>query len=580
MKSILKKVAVLLVVFVFSSISGVSTFSMLDQSNNNSFIEVFAEDDIRVTTADLNLRSGPGTEYSVIAVMPKGTRVTVLSVSGSWAKVIYGSKEGYAHTAYMTKVTTQTMVTTANLNMRTGPSTSYSVIRVIPNGAEVKVISTANGWARVIYAGSEGYASLSYLKTPSTVPSTGETIMVTTANLNMRTGPSTSYSIIRVIPNGAEVRVLSTANGWARVVYGGSEGYSSLSYLKLKDTLPSTGETIMVTTGNLNLRTGPSTSYSIIRVIPSGAEVKVLSTSSGWARVVYDGSQGYCSLSYLKLKSTEPPTSTDVRITTEELNLRSGPGVSYSIIAVMPAGAKVMVLSVSGDWAKVNYSGKIGYAHTGYLVKEGTVASSTVITKGLVNASSKQIALTFDAGWEYETTIPLLNMLDKQGVKATFFLRALWVRDHPDLAKEILKRGHSIQNHSLTHPHMKEMTEAEIRKEFTESTAIFKSVLGITPTLFRPPFGEYNSTVLKVAGEQGYKYTVMWSIDTIDWAESYSGETVDTNFIIDRVLNNATDKDIVLMHIAYIKTVDALPEMIQTLKDRGYTFKTVPQMVP
>ena len=577
MKGAFRKVAVLLVVFVFSSLTGVYMFNSSGRDiDKDRYIEVLAEDDIRVTTADLNLRSGPGTQYSVIAVMPKGTSVTVLSISGSWAKVIYGSKEGYAHTAYMTQVNTQTMVTTANLNMRTGPSTSYSIIRVIPNGAEVKVLSTSNGWARVVYGGSEGYASLSYLKPKSTLPSTGETVMVTTANLNMRTGPSTSYSIIRVIPNGAEVKVLSTSNGWARIVYGGSEGYASLSYLKPKDTLPSTGGTIMVTTANLNMRTGPSTSYSVIRVIPLGAEVKVLSTSSGWARVEYDGSVGYASLSYLRL----PAASTDIRITTEELNLRSGPGVSYSIIAVMPKGAKVTVLSVSGSWAKVNYQGKIGYAHTAYLVKEGTYASSTVITKGLVNASTKQIALTFDAGWEFETTFPLLNMLDQHGVKATFFLRALWVKDHPELAKEILKRGHSIQNHSLTHPHMREMTEAEIRKEFTDSTAIFKNVLGITPTLFRPPFGEYNDTVLKVAGEQGYKYTVMWSIDTIDWATTYNGVTIDAKYITDKVLDRATDKDIVLMHIAYMKTVDALPRMIQTLKDRGYTFKTVPQMVP
>lgn len=127
---------------------------------------------------------------------------------------------------------------------------------------------------------------------------------------------------------------------------------------------------------------------------------------------------------------------------------------------------------------------------------------------------------------------------------------------------------------------MREMTEAEIRKDFTDSTAIFKNVLGITPVLFRPPFGEYNDTVLKVAGEQGYKYTVMWSIDTIDWATTYNGVNIDAKYITDKVLDRATDKDIVLMHIAYMKTVDALPRMIQTLKDRGYTFKTVPQMVP
>ncbi len=509
MKNIFRKLSILLVVFVFSSISGISTFSLFGRNQiSNGSIEAFAADDVRETTAYLNLRSGPGSNYSIITVLPKGARVTVSSISGSWAKVRYESKEGYAHTAYMTKIVAETMVTTANLNMRTGPSTSYSVVMVIPNGSEVNI--------------------------------------------------------------------LSTSGGWAKVSYGGKEGYSSLSYLKLKTTLPSTGGTTMVTAGNLNMRTGPSISYAVIRVIPYAAEVKVISTNNGWARVVYGGSEGYSSLSYL----SERIQSSDVRITTEELNLRSGPGVSYSIITAMPGGSKVTVISISGNWAKVNYSGKTGYAHLGYLVKEGQVTSSTVVSKGIVNASTKQIALTFDAGWEYETVIPLLNMLDQYGVKATFFLRGYWVKDHQNLAKEIQKRGHSIQNHSLTHPHMKEMTEAEIRKEFAESTKIFKDVLGITPVLFRPPFGEYDNTVLKIAGEQGYKYTVMWSIDTIDWAASSGGVTIDSKYITDKVLNNATDKDIVLMHIAYMKTVDALPRMIQTLKDRGYTFKTVPQMLP
>lgn len=401
-------------------------------------------------------------------------------------------------------------------------------------------------------------------------------IRVTTANLNLRSGPGTSYSILAVIPKGTKVNVISVSGNWAKVTYSGKQGYASISYLTKVAT------NIMVTTANLNMRTGPATSYSIIRVIPNGAQVTVLSTSSGWAKVTYGGSTGYASLSYLKPAgtTTPPPTSADIRITTAELNLRSGPGTSYSIIAVMPSGAKVTVLSVSGSWAKVTYAGKTGYAHTAYLVKQGTYASSTVITKGLVTSSSKQIALTFDAGWEYATTIPLLNMLDRYGVKATFFLRAYWVRDNLALAKEILKRGHSIQNHSLTHPHMKTMTESEIRNEFVQSTKIFRDYLGITPNQFRPPFGEYDSRVLKIAGEQGYKYTVMWSIDTIDWAESSGGVTITKDYITNKVLNNVTDKDIVLMHIAYQKTVDALPRMIETLKSRGYTFKTVPQMAP
>lgn len=403
-----------------------------------------------------------------------------------------------------------------------------------------------------------------------------EDIRVTTANLNLRSGPGTSYSILAVIPQGAKVNVISVSGNWAKVTYSSRQGYVSISYLT------KAAADKMVTTANLNLRSGPGTSYSIIRVIPNGAQVTALSTASGWARVTYGGSTGYASLSYLKPVGTTspPPASTDIRITTEELNLRSGPGTNYSIIAVMPPGAKVTVLSISGSWARVTYAGKTGYAHTAYLVKQGVYASSTVITKGLLSSSSKQIALTFDAGWEHATTIPLLNMLDRYNVKATFYLRAYWVRDNTALAKEILKRGHSIQNHSLTHPHMKTMTESEIRYEFVQSAKIFKDYLGITPNQFRPPFGEYDSRVLKIAGELGYKYTVMWSIDTIDWAETSGGVAINKDYITNKVLNNVTDKDIVLMHIAYQKTVDALPRMIETLKSRGYTFKTVPQMVP
>lgn len=396
-----------------------------------------------------------------------------------------------------------------------------------------------------------------------------EDLRVTTATLNLRSGPGTNYSIISVMPKGATVNVLSVSGSWAKVTYNGLTGYAHTGYLT------SAASTTMYTTANLNMRTGPGTTYSVIRVIPKGAAVTVLSMSGGWARVSYSGSTGYSSTAYL----TSSVASSDIRITTEELNLRSGPGTSYSILAVMPKGSKVTVLSVSGSWARVIYNGKTGYAHTGYLIKEG-MAASIAISKGIVTSSSKQIALTFDAGWEYSTTLALLDMLDAYGVKATFFLRAYWVRDNQALAKEIQSRGHSIQNHSLTHPHMNDMTESQIRTEFTESTKIFQSILGITPTLFRPPFGEYNSTVLKVAGESGYKYTVLWSIDTIDWAESSGGVTITKDTIANKVINNVTDRDIVLMHIAFQKTVDALPKMIENLKSRGYVFKTVPQMVP
>ncbi|NLB20457.1 MAG: SH3 domain-containing protein [Clostridium sp.] len=461
-----------------------------------------------------------------------------------------------------------TRVTTANLNLRKGPGTSYSVLTVMKNGSTVEVLNVSGVWAKVVYNGITGYASTAYMKEFQSSK------MVTTANLNMRIGPSINDKIIRTLPRGTEVSVISTSNGWAKVNYSGSVGYCSLNYLRPVSTQPPATNITMKTTAHLNMRTGPSTNNPVIRVIPQGAEVLVTNRSGGWAKVAYNGSEGYCSLTYLT-DEIIPPVQSTAYYTTEELNLRNGPGVGYKIIAVMPYGSKVIAVPSTESWFKVTYEGKTGYAHKAYLTKNLVQGPSKVITKGIKNPSKKEIALTFDAGWEYKTTIPLLNMLDRYSVKATFFLRANWVKDHPDLARAIRDRGHSIQNHSLTHPHMKEMSRAAIESEFKESTAIFKNVLGLTPTLFRPPFGEYNDLVLDVAKESGYPYTIMWSIDTIDWAETIRGETVTTTFIYNRVLDNVSNQDIVLMHIAYQKTVDALPKMIETLKSRGYAFRTV-----
>lgn len=205
--------------------------------------------------------------------------------------------------------------------------------------------------------------------------------------------------------------------------------------------------------------------------------------------------------------------------------------------------------------------------------------SAKVVSSGISSSYSKQIALTFDAGWIYEPTVDLLNVLDEYNVKSTFFLRGYWVRDHKDLAKEIINRGHIIENHSLTHPHMREISEQEIREEIKETTRIIEDTTNRTPYLFRPPFGEYDDRVLKILGEEGYSYAVMWTIDTHDWAEEIRGNKVTIQYIIDRVLNSDSHKGIVLMHIGHQKTVEALPEVIEGLKSKGYTLTTANEML-
>lgn len=215
-----------------------------------------------------------------------------------------GRNYGNVDSSYMTVTASETKVTTANLNMRTGPGTSYSVILVIPNGSTVTVTEYSGVWAKVTYSGKTGYCHTSYLKDPTTSTET----RYTTANLNMRTGPGTNYSVILVIPNGASVQVISTANGWAKIIYNGKTGYASTAYLSTTGAVtpspsPSTSS-VYTTIVNLNLRSGPSTNYPVLLTIPQETVLVPLGTSNGWYKVSYGGKTGYVSGSYISVSDS------------------------------------------------------------------------------------------------------------------------------------------------------------------------------------------------------------------------------------------------------------------------------------
>ncbi len=206
--------------------------------------------------------------------------------------------------------------------------------------------------------------------------------------------------------------------------------------------------------------------------------------------------------------------------------------------------------------------------------------ASKLVWSGISSSGGKPIALTFDAGWEYAQTMQLLDVLAQHQVQATFFLRGGWAKDHPDLVQAISSRGHLIGNHSLAHGHMASMTKEQMAADIAETTGLIKNMVGYTPYLFRPPFGEYNKTLLNVLGQQGYAYTVMWTVDSHDWAETMNGVQVTEQYLIDRVLNNASAKGIVLMHVGGYQTVSALPEIITGLRAAGYTLVKLDELLP
>lgn len=141
--------------------------------------------------------------------------------------------------------------------------------------------------------------------TTAPAPSATVSVMAATANLNMRSGPGTGYSILKVIPKGAQVQASTLQSGFYKVTYGGTTGWASASYLSAVSTTPAPAPapapatSYVKTVANLNMRTGPSTGYGILATIPVGTRVQTSGMSGGWYKVIYNGNTGWVAGTYV-----------------------------------------------------------------------------------------------------------------------------------------------------------------------------------------------------------------------------------------------------------------------------------------
>jgi len=191
-----------------------------------------------------------------------------------------------------------------------------------------------------------------------------------------------------------------------------------------------------------------------------------------------------------------------------------------------------------------------------------------------VEQEDKKIAISFDAAWGADDTDDLLRILEKHNVKTTFFLVGDWVKRYPEEVKRIAAAGHEIGNHSDTHPHVGKMSKDAIKKEIMAAHQRVKEVTGIDMNLFRPPYGEYNNTVIEAAEECGY-YTIQWDVDSLDWKE-YGVDPLIRQVLDHKHLGSGS---IVLFHNNAKYTKDALDSILQGLKDKGFEIVPVSQLI-
>ncbi|MER5720232.1 polysaccharide deacetylase family protein [Streptomyces sp. NPDC002132] len=184
----------------------------------------------------------------------------------------------------------------------------------------------------------------------------------------------------------------------------------------------------------------------------------------------------------------------------------------------------------------------------------------------------KCIALTFDAG-PSENSARLLDILKDRQVPATFFLLGeRHITAYPQLVRRMADEGHEVASHTWDHRILTELTPEEIRAELERPNAEIQRLTGRRPTLMRPPQGRTNDTVHEICRELGIA-EVLWTVTAKDYT------TEDPELIKRRVLDQAERDGIILLHDIYAGTVPAVPGIIDALKDRGYVFVTVPQLL-
>lgn len=190
-----------------------------------------------------------------------------------------------------------------------------------------------------------------------------------------------------------------------------------------------------------------------------------------------------------------------------------------------------------------------------------------------VENNKKQIAISFDAAWGADDTDNLMEILAEYNVKATFFVVGGWVDKYPDEVKKLSDAGHRVENHSNTHPYMTTLSAAAIEKEIQICNEKIAAITGRAPTLLRPPYGDYNNSVIDAIKNAGM-YPIQWSVDSLDWQETATPDS-----IIKNITEKVESGSIILCHNDAEHTPAALPTVLNALQDEGYEFVLIEDLI-
>ena len=202
----------------------------------------------------------------------------------------------------------------------------------------------------------------------------------------------------------------------------------------------------------------------------------------------------------------------------------------------------------------------------------GTQAAGKLLPIYSVERGDNKIALTFDVAWENSNTDELIDILDEFDAQATFFVTGDWCDRYPEDVLKFYDAGHEVQNHSDQHPHVEGMNVNELISDTKECSRKIEMITGEKPTLYRAPYGEYDDSLITTVEGMGMK-VIQWDVDSVDWKEPSPDE------IVEKVMSKTESGSILLFHNDLENTTQALPEILTTLRDKGYEFVTVSDLI-
>ncbi|CEK30191.1 enterotoxin [[Clostridium] sordellii] len=373
------------------------------------------------TTTDLNMRESKSTNSKVITIIPEGSNVNILDFDGYWYKVEYNGKEGYSYKKFIKEYKTQdnnfnlklkvNVDKGSYLNIRSGPSTNYKIVGKSTNGQLLKATEKIRNWYKIDYNGQIAYINENFVQilnsknennttNKDTVVIAKDSGIVAVSELNVRTGPSTNYSVISQVRNGDILNIVAkdSSTNWLKIQFkGGTTGWVSGKYVKPtkdnsivdKDKL-SNNSNIETASGlvnvnalELNVRTGPSTNYPAITQVKRYDLLNVVAKNidNGWLKIQFkDGTTGWISGRYVTIATNDTVNITNkdiqvadgpAQVTVPELNVRSGPGTNYSVISQVKKGNILAVIAgdTSNNWLKIQFkNGTTGWVSGKYVI--------------------------------------------------------------------------------------------------------------------------------------------------------------------------------------------------------------------